>query len=156
MTAPITYRAMQVEDIPAVSALVWNTFEAFVAPDYGDEGIQTFSQFVQPNALRERFHKGTLFLLAEVESTLAGMIEMNGYSHITLLFVDANFQRCGIGRELLRCALDICKQHKPDVDLITVHSSPFAVEIYRKLGFVPLGPQQKCNGILYVPMMDFG
>lgn len=155
MTAPITYRAMQVGDIPAVSALVWNTFEAFIAPDYGDEGIQTFSRFVQPDALRERIYKGALFLLAEVETTLAGMIEMNGSSHITLLFVDAAFQGRGISRELLRHALDICKQRLPDLDLVTVHSSPYAVEIYRRLGFVALSPQQKRSGILYTPMALF-
>ncbi len=151
MTTPITYRAMQVGDIPVVSALVWHTFEAFIAPDYGHEGIQTFSRFVQPDALRERYDKGALFL-AEVETTIAGMIEMNGHSHITLLFVDAAFQGRGISRELLRRALDICKQHRPNLDLVTVHSSPYAVEIYHRLGFVPLGPQQESSGILYVPM----
>ena len=36
---------------------------------------------------------------------------------------------------------------------MTVHSSPYAVEVYRRFGFVPLGGEREENGIRYTPMV---
>jgi len=148
----ISFRAMQLHEVAAVSEMVLRTFHHYVAPDYGDEGIQTFSRFVQPDALADRLSRGALFLVAAAGQTIVGMIEMRSYNHVTLLFVDSAYQRRGISRELLRRALDICRQHRPDVQQITVNSSPYAVDIYRKLGFEQSAPPQEQQGIIFVPM----
>ena len=34
----------------------------------------------------------------------------------------------------------------------TVHSSPYAVEVYRHLGFAATGPEQTVNGLRFTPM----
>ena len=39
-----------------------------------------------------------------------------------------------------------------DVKRVTVNSSPYAVCVYERLGFVKTGEQQEQNGIIYVPM----
>lgn len=36
---------------------------------------------------------------------------------------------------------------------MTVHSSPFAVEIYRHLGFVATGEERTVNGLRFTPML---
>ena len=36
--------------------------------------------------------------------------------------------------------------------VFTVNSSPYAVEVYRHLGFVPTDTEQLTNGIRYTPM----
>ena len=38
------------------------------------------------------------------------------------------------------------------VNEITVHSSLYAVEVYKKLGFVPIADLQEDGGIQYIPM----
>ena len=51
--------------------------------------------------------------------------------HICCFFVAAAHQRRGIGRKLWEHLLANSKN-----DLFTVHSSPYAVPVYHKLGFV--------------------
>lgn len=152
LTEGITYRAMQLEDAPAVSELVLRTFHLFVAPDYRAEGIQAFTGFVQPVPLQNRLRLGAHGFVAVVDDRIVGMIELRNLSHITLLFVDSAYQRRGISRELVRLALEFCREYNPQLREVTVNSSPYAVEIYRRLGFVPTNIQQDTNGILYVPM----
>ena len=37
--------------------------------------------------------------------------------------------------------------------VFTVHSSPYAVEVYRHLGFVPTDSEQVTHGLRYTPMI---
>lgn len=39
-----------------------------------------------------------------------------------------------------------------DRQIFTVHSSPYAVEVYRHLGFVPTDTEQLTDGLRYTPM----
>ncbi|MBZ0301347.1 MAG: GNAT family N-acetyltransferase, partial [Anaerolineae bacterium] len=148
MIEATAYRRMQPDDAPAVSKLVLRTFRTYVAPDYRAEGVETFSRFVQPDVLAERLKAGALGWVALADRTVVGMIEMRSLSHVTLLFVDGAYQRRGISRELLRIALDHCREVNPGLRQVTVNSSPYALEIYRRMGFVPTAPQQEQHGII--------
>jgi predicted GNAT family N-acyltransferase len=44
-------------------------------------------------------------------------------------------------------------EQRPDLEAITVHSCPWAVGVYERLGFVPLGPEQEQDGIRFVEMV---
>jgi ribosomal protein S18 acetylase RimI-like enzyme len=90
--------------------------------------------------------------VAETQGRMVGAIEVRNWDHISLFFVDGELQRKGIGRELWRRALQACLASRPDGDRITVHSSPNAVEAYRRLGFRVEGAEQTVNGIRFVPM----
>ena len=152
MSAGIAYRFMQPDDAAVVSDLLMRTFMAFVAPDYSAQGVQTFSAFVQPRVLRDRLTQGALVLLATAGASIVGMIEMDQCNHVTLLFVVGAYQRRGISRELLRRALDLCRQRQPNLTQVTVNSSPYAVEVYKRLGFTETDSAQERDGILFIPM----
>ena len=49
----------------------------------------------------------------------------------------------------------VLEELKKDKSLtqITVNSSPYAVKVYERLGFMKTGEQQEKNGILFIPMM---
>jgi len=49
-------------------------------------------------------------------------------------------------------AIEKYKTLKPDVNVIDVHSSPYAVPIYEKLGFVKVSDEQTVNGMTFTPM----
>ena len=78
---------------------------------------------------------------------------MKGVKHNTItftikvIFVDDRFHRMGIGRLLVESALKNCHTNK-----MTVNSSPYAVKIYRALGFVEVDTEQISDGIRYIPM----
>jgi len=81
-----------------------------------------------------------------------GMIEIRDYNHISLLFVDKEFQGEGIARELFTEALKICKLKDKSIVKIYVHASPFSIPVYQKLGFQKTGDMQEQFGIKYLPM----
>ncbi len=136
-----------------VCDLVSRVFNEFVAPGYAQEGIQEFFKYVKPESLLTRFQANHIFLVAVVGDKIVGVIEIRDYDHVSLLFVDPQFQRRGIARELLRRSLATCHRHKPDLAEMTVNSSPYAVPIYEKLGFRQTEPEQVKNGIRFIPMV---
>lgn len=124
--------------------LVWKVFLEFEAPDYSDAGVQTFKEFI---------HDTKSIKLLDVYGAydgddLLGVIatRMN-QSHISLFFVSKEHQGKGVGKRLFKYILPLCKDNK-----MTVHSSPYAVAIYRQLGFVDSDIEQLKDGIRYTPM----
>jgi GNAT superfamily N-acetyltransferase len=150
----VIYRTMKAGEERQVCNLVVRVFTEHVAPFYSPEGVREFLSYAaDPNQLRERAQAHRFVLVAELQGRIVGIVEVRNCDHISLFFVDAKEQRKGIGKELWRRALDACLAGQPEVARITVHSSPNAVEAYRKLGFRTEGPEQTVNGIRFVPMM---
>lgn len=149
----IEFVEFQPGDEIAVHQLVINVFDRFVAPDFSPEGCQTFINYVEPERIGERVAAGTdhIFLAQEGEK-LVGALSIRNMDHISLLFVDPAFHGRVIARGLYQYALNILKPASNGIDKMTVHSSPYAVKIYEKLGFVSLGEMREENGIKFVPM----
>ena len=59
--------------------------------------------------------------------------------------------RQGIARALFSALRDHCRT-APDTPRITVNSSPYAVEAYRRLGFRATGGERTVDGIRFTPM----
>ncbi|KPK36871.1 MAG: hypothetical protein AMJ65_15655 [Phycisphaerae bacterium SG8_4] len=136
----------------AVADFVLRVFAEFVGPLYSQEGIAQFKKFACAGALADRFRAGNLFLLAESGQRIIGVIEVRQHSHVGLLFVEKSFQRKGIARELLGRSVEICRKRNPDIQRITVNSSPNAVAAYQKIGFKAVEEEQLQNGMRFVPM----
>ena len=135
-----------------VCALVIRVFNEFVALQYSEKGIQEFLKYVEPYRLSESCKKDDFVQLAISEGIIVGMIELVNNSHISLFYTEGDYQGIGIGRELLRKAMGICLRNDPLLTGITVNSSPNAVNIYQKLGFHMVEPEQIKSGIIFVPM----
>ena len=139
---------VQIELIPPeylaqALTLVLRVFMLFEAPDYTPEGIKTFQDFLHDEAAISEL----TFYGAIVEEELVGVLATRGNSHIALFFVESCLQGQGIGRALLAEAQKACTS-----DAMTVNSSPYAVEIYQKLGFHALSEEQSRDGIRFTPM----
>jgi len=83
---------------------------------------------------------------------LVGAVAIRDFCHVSLLFVDKAYQHRGIAKELFAKALAICIHEDPELDGITVNSSPYAVPIYKRLGFEVIGESTTNDGITFVPM----
>ncbi len=152
-TKPVIYRAIKAGEEQQVCDLVVRVFTESVAPLYSPEGVQEFLTYAaHPSHLRERLGANRFVLVAELQGRIVGAVEVRNCDHISLFFIDGKSQRKGIGRELWCQALDTCLANRPEVNKITVHSSPNAVEAYQRLGFQAEGPEQIVNGIRFVPM----
>jgi GNAT superfamily N-acetyltransferase len=92
-------------------------------------------------------------MVVVTQGKIVGMIDIKENCHICLFFVDSSYQRRGVGRVLLDHALAHCLRNTSKVTVIDVHSSLFAVPIYKKLGFRQTKPEQIRNEIRFVEMV---
>ncbi len=151
----ISYRHMQTGDEEAVYDLVRRVFDAFVGNGYSQEGIDEFFRSVSSESLARRLTEDHFILLATHKDRVVGMIDVRDCERISLFFVDADYHRKGIGKTLLNRALANCRNAAPEALHVDVDSSPYAVPIYEKLGFLRTGPLQSYNGIQFVPMVKY-
>lgn len=137
-------RRIREPELPAAMDLCWRVFQEFEAPDYPPEGVEAFYTYISNT---EQVKRLTVFGAWEGQHLL-GVLAAEG-SHITLFFVEPSFHRQGIGRRLFQTYLAA-----GGWDCVTVHSSPYAVEVYRHLGFSPTAEEQLSpDGIRYTPMI---
>ena len=149
----LLYKQAEEKDIEAMHNLVLKVFDAFVAPNYIEEGNQEFYKYLDQKAIETRLENNHFIFLCKDQENIVGLIEVRNFNHISMLFVQANYQRKGIAKELLRKALEICKVHNAELKEVSVHSSPNSVAIYEKLGFVKTKEEQEINGIRFIPMV---
>jgi len=127
--------------------LVRDVFMEYEAPDYSDEGIGEFLRFLEPVEIMTLLEEYKLRIwTCEYDAKIVGMIAARE-EHINLLFVSGEHHRRGIARRLLDIMIDYY-----DPPLITVNSSPYAVEAYRRMGFSETGPEETVSGIRFIPM----
>ena len=150
MIEPIAYREMQPGEVGKVCAFVREVFDAFVAPDYDETGVNEFRNFADPLAMSRRSASGSFVLLAVLGDGILGMIELMPPDHIALLFVAR--RRHGIARALLSRAVAWARARDAGVRKITVNSSPYAEPAYEALGFVRTADRTTRDGITFIPM----
>jgi Acetyltransferase (GNAT) family. len=125
-------------------SLIWDTFLEFEAPDYSEQGVTTFHDFI----FDENIFENIEFFGAFEDEDLRGVIaSRNEREHICCFFVPSTYQRQGIGTQLWDYLRD-----NSNASTITVNSSPFAVPVYHKLGFVDTRTEQLTDGMRYTPM----
>lgn len=139
-------------DLKNALDLVWTVFLEFEAPDYSPQGIEEFKKFISYDSMMKQYeNEDIIFWGCIVNQEITCVIATRGSSHICLLFVDKEYHRRGIGKRLFLTVLEECKR-KSNGNTITVNSSPYAVEVYHRLGFVDLDQEQIVNGLRFTPM----
>jgi GNAT superfamily N-acetyltransferase len=148
----VSIREGRLDDLTTVCTMIVGCFMQFIAPDYVEEGIQECLNFMNPTALEKRLAGGNLLLVALSGDDVAGALEIRSHEHISLFFVKPECHRQGVGRQLLNTAIQKCREANPGLSTIEVHSSPYAVGIYKQLGFTAMGPEAVDKGIRFTPM----
>ncbi len=126
-------------------ALVLSVFMRYEMPDYSEQGIQTFRGFINN---KESLDALEVYGAIENNKITGVVATRNNGNHIALFFVDGKYHRQGIGRKLFDTIVS-----KSTGDKITVNSSPYAVEVYKKLGFISDGAEQIAEGMRFTPMI---
>jgi len=125
--------------------LIRDVFMKYEAPDYSSEGIEMF----QKTAIHNQNFLDKLEMYGAYQGKhLLGVIATRSHgSHIALFFVNGKHHRQGIGRKLFQVVVENCAATE-----ITVNSSPFAVEVYRHLGFADTDNEHNATGLRFTPM----
>ena len=67
----VTYRAAYKSEWDICMDLAWRTFLKFDAPDYPQEGIDNFREFVTDEVLKNMFHSGEYQLFVPKRSSVS-------------------------------------------------------------------------------------
>ena len=132
------------EELDKSLGFVWQVFCEYEAVNYTEDSKQAFF-----DAIHSKDYLDMLTAYGAFDGTeLVGLIaSRNENSHIALFFVNGEHHRQGIGRKLWETMLK-----NSLADIITVNSSIYACDVYKKLGFNQTGEETKDGGIIYVPM----
>ncbi len=130
----------RLDETQSALQLVWEVFQEFESPDYTQEGINEFYKSIHDENYISMLTMYGAFLNGELVGVIA---TRNNGRHIALFFVDGKYHRQGIGKQLFEAVR---------TDKMTVNSSPYAVGIYRKLGFKAVDEEQSVNGLRFTPM----
>lgn len=132
--------------------LAFKVFLKFEAQDYGPEGIRSFADFVSDERLKKMFLQGEYLLyVAMEEEKMIGLISLRSGNHISLLFVEPEYHRRGVGSALIRYMQSYLLHHTKQQKM-TVNASPYGVPFYHKVGFTDTGCETTKDGIIYTPM----
>lgn len=145
-------KRVSLENLDRAFDLVWNTFMEFVAPDYSNEGIETFKvSFIDNCGFKDNFKNNKQIMYgAYSKEVLVGILSISSNNTISCAFVDKNYHRKGIGTKLFEHLILELKDR--NVNKITLNASPYAVPFYHYIGFNDLDVQKDYKGILYTPM----
>ena len=152
---PYEIRWAELEDWGEAVDLIWRTFLRFEAQDYTSEGIENFREFLTDGQIHNMFKHGTyLMMVALDQGKIIGAISVRCKSHISLLFVDENYHRRGVGRLLMTKMEEYLKKERRAL-FISVKAAPYAVGFYHKLGFHDCAPEEEYSGIRVTSMEKF-
>ena len=153
MDSQITYRRLKQGEETKASDFIAIVFNQYVAPGFSQEGIDEFMNYIRPDAIASQLEENHFAFIALCEAEIVGVIEVRSNNHVALFFVDGRSQRKGIGRKLLKKALEACGRNDPEFSKLTVNASPNSIKAYDAFGFKPVAAEQCINGIRFVPMV---
>lgn len=137
-------RKLTTSETKTALVLAWTVFQKYEAPDYSEEGVEEFYRSIHDEKFTSKLCLYGAFILEKLVGVIATRSEG---THIALFFVDGEYHNNGIGRKLFQSVLSECSSNS-----MTVNSSPYAIPIYHKLGFIDTDSEQVVNGLRFTPM----
>jgi len=142
------FRPARHDDATDISALIQLFLHEFTISADGSGAEQFLASVTAEAEAGYIANSRYRYITAFAGDVLAGFIAIRDRSHIFHLFVAPAFQRKGLAARLWQAELELA----PDLEFFTVNSSPFALPVYERFGFVKAGPQVEMHGICFVPM----
>lgn len=154
MKTAVTYeiRWAHEEEWENAMELVWKTFLKFEGSEYTKEGIRNFLEFITDGQLYEAFLEGKYQVMLALDcGRIIGVASVRYGNHLSLLFVDEEYHRQGVGRALMD---RLCEYLKVEAGerYISLKAAPYAVNFYRRLGFQTVRPEEEYSGIRVTSM----
>ena len=158
--APILYRGIFItlvsmtikplgrSHVALASELIEAVSKQYSKDDFTVEGFDLFRSKVLHAGMKKNLEEGYRYWGAFESAQLVGLIAMKPPAHLYNLFVSGDHHRRGIARALWNHVI-----HALDPQCVTVYSSSYAIELYRKFGFVQSGEKLEDQGVICYPMV---
>ncbi len=146
----IQYRALTADDSKAVSQLIQSVLHEFIEKDLSSDGFKLVLDDTNEESIHKLFNKEkTIGFGASLNDRLVGVCVIRDWCHVHFLFVDGAFHKRGIARQVFDLTFADCRAKNPTLEVLTVNSTFYAADAYKKLGFIPIenGHHQHLGGI---------
>jgi predicted N-acetyltransferase YhbS len=130
---PAFLRPATPEDQAAIHALMVGVIKASVDEPHQSGTIENVTKNLQ---VWHSDPETCLHIVAQKGDEIVGVILVKEFWNLCSLFVSQEYQRQGIGRDLVVAAIVGCRFRSPK-QAIYLNSSPRAIPFYSSLGFVP-------------------
>ena len=149
---PYEVRWARTEEWAPAMKMIWKTFLKYEGKDYTEEGIRNFFEFITDDDLYVSFLKGDYQMMVALDKErVIGAASVRSCNHLSLLFVDEEYHRQGVGRALMSRMCEYLKQEAGE-RYISLNAAPYAVNFYQKLGFRAVRPEDVYAGIRVTSM----
>ena len=149
---PYEVRWATADEWKPAMVMIWKTFLKYEGQDYSPEGIQNFFEFITDDDLYRAFLDGRYQMMVAVDDgRIIGAGSIRNNNHLSLLFVDEDYHRRGVGRTLMKRLCEYLRREAGE-RLMSVQAAPYAVAFYQKLGFRIVKPEQEISGIRVTAM----
>jgi len=151
----IKLRLIAPDEVEDAMSFVWTVFEEFECPDYSLEGMNSFRRDIIDNESYKALVRDgeiPMYVTTKDKEIVSLIAFRKSRDHLSLAFTKKEFQHRGIGSRLFKFAIKELTRQNPNLKTITVHSSPYGMGFYEKLGFVAISKRKETNGIIFVPM----
>jgi putative acetyltransferase len=135
----IVLRPYRPDDAPHLLALFRDTIRRINCRDYDPEQIRAWaSNDIDPAEWAARF-EGRFVVVAELSDEHVGFAELEPNGHIDRFYVSADFQRCWVGRMMLRALCDEAQSQR--ITRLFTEASITARPFFEAHGFRVITPQ---------------
>lgn len=149
----LTIRGALPEDAEAIGALIEGLASFYLPDPDAPEDAASFFATITPEAIRERLTGDQFrYHVAVARDELAGVVGVRDDTHLYHLFVAEGYHRQGLASRLWTVAKQAAEK-AGNPGRFTVNSSPYAVPVYERFGFVVTEPEVHKDGIVFVPMV---
>ena len=133
--------------------LAFRVFLKYEAKEYGEKGTDSFMKFLTSPSLEKLFKADKYIVyIAMKGNDIIGVASVRSGNHLSLLFVDEDYHRQGVASNLIKTVQDYLLR-ETDYQTLTVHSSPYGIPFYERMGFKATDDQITAqDGIIYTPM----
>lgn len=133
-------------------AMVWRTFLRFEGKIYPENGVGEFFNFITDERLLQGFMAGNYqVMVARHGDEIVGMGSLRNGNFLSLLFVDAEYQKQHIGSRILEKLMEYLKYEAGEKNML-VKAATGAETFYTGRGFKITGKKEEYNGISVTPM----
>ncbi|MDP2562419.1 GNAT family N-acetyltransferase [Psychrobium sp. 1_MG-2023] len=148
---PLVIRQAQRADCAEISYLITRNAKLLLNEDFDGDGLNFFLNTVTERAIREYMDQGFNYLVAQANNEIIGVIAIKDNSHMFHLFVDKNYHKKGIAKQLWE-SIYTQSVESGNNGTFTLNSTSYALPVYQRWGFTCTDELQIRHGIRYTPM----
>jgi predicted GNAT family N-acyltransferase len=137
----VSVRDVDSGEAAAASAMVQESFLKLASQSWEVEAQQRFLAESRPEVLGPKISAAACAIGAFSGERIIGFLFMPIPERLGMLFVHPSRLREGIATKLWECARTRLQCEFPEVRTVELNATPYAVEFYRAVGFVPISTQ---------------